>query len=125
MQLRQVKPAGPLAPRSCHRKFRKLMRKVGITFTLVTIGWVLFRTETIGDSFEYFKRMIFDFDIPSTNRRGLFFIMPLIIVDYFIREKERLDFKFFGNLELLILTLIIICVIWFYNESTGFIYFQF
>ena len=99
--------------------------QVGVTFLTVTIGWVFFRSETISDSLSYLYYMFFEFSIPDTNRRGGFYIIPLIIIDYFTRRKEKLDFKFPENLELLLLTLIIFCSIWFYNQSSEFIYFKF
>ena len=99
--------------------------QVGITFLFVTIGWVFFRSETVGDSFSYLYYMFFEFGIPDTNRRGVFYVIPLIIIDYLIRRKEKLDYKFSENLELLILTLIIFCIIGFYNQSSEFIYFKF
>jgi len=35
--------------------------QVGVTFTLVTIGWVFFRSESIVDSFIYLKKMVSQF----------------------------------------------------------------
>ncbi len=99
--------------------------QVGRTFLFVTIGWVFFRSETIGDSFNYLYYMFFEFDIPNENRRGVFYLILLIIIDYLIRRNEKLDFKFFENLELLLMTLIIFCIIWYYNQSSEFIYFRF
>ncbi len=96
-----------------------------ITFLFVTIGWVFFRSETIGDSFSYLYCMIFEFGLPNAYRRGFFYIILLILIDYFIRRNEKLDFKFYKNLELLLMTLIILCIFWYYNKSSEFIYFRF
>ena len=48
--MRQVKPAGLQAPRNCHGKFKKLMRKVEITFTLP-----IYNPKNQSSSFDYKK----------------------------------------------------------------------
>jgi D-alanyl-lipoteichoic acid acyltransferase DltB (MBOAT superfamily) len=99
--------------------------QVFTTFILVVIGWVFFRSETLTDSFYYLFQMFFSFSVPSDNLAGFLFVVPFLILEYFIRHKERLNFKISENLDLIISTLIIFCIILFYNKSSGFIYFQF
>ncbi|MFL2601048.1 MAG: MBOAT family O-acyltransferase [Flavobacteriaceae bacterium] len=99
--------------------------KVSITFSLVTVGWVFFRSETITDSFNYLKIMFFDFSPIFLYKKGMLYVVTLLIFDYLFREKERLDFSFFGNIEIILLSVIIFFVIWFHNQSSEFIYFQF
>ena len=99
--------------------------QVGITFVLVTIGWVFFRSETIGGSFNYLSKMFFEFSFPLKYKRGMLFVICLFLIDFFIRGKERLNFTISNNLELLISSLGILIVLFFYNQSSSFIYFQF
>jgi D-alanyl-lipoteichoic acid acyltransferase DltB (MBOAT superfamily) len=99
--------------------------QVGTTFILITIGWVFFRSETIGDSVVYLNKMIFEINFPTAKTKGILFLIPLILIEYIIRGNERLNIKVSQNLELLISIVLIITVIWFYNQSSGFIYFQF
>ena len=99
--------------------------QVLITFILVTIGWVFFRSETISDSFNYLNKMFFEFGHSILYKRVILFVVSLIIIDYLIRKEEKLDFKFFGNIELIFSAVIIFFIIWFYNQSSNFIYFQF
>ncbi len=105
-------------------KFKEFFQ-VFITFILVVIGWVFFRSETLTDSFSYLFQMFLSFSVPSENLAGFQFIVPFLILEYFIRRKERLNFKISENLDLILSTLIIFCIILFYNKSSGFIYFQF
>ena len=86
---------------------------------------MFFRSETVGDSFVYLNNMIFEINFPKANTKGILFLIPLILIDYIIRGNERLNFKASQNLELLVSIVLISTVIYFYNQSSGFIYFQF
>jgi alginate O-acetyltransferase complex protein AlgI len=98
------------------------------TFLLVTIGWVFFRSESIGDSFSYLSSM--DFNINSFTHLSpklVFYILTLILVEWTQRFDER---NLFFNFPKLILRIfVIICVflilINFKKESQQFIYFDF
>ncbi len=68
--------------------------QVAKTFCLVTIGWVFFRSETVGDAFSFLNQMIFEIDIPKSNRRILPYIALFILIDYFNRKNERNLFLF-------------------------------
>lgn len=103
----------------------KEMIEVFLTFIFVTIGWVIFRAETLSDSFKYLKIMFLDFQIPNSNLRGMYFITPLLFLDYLFRKKEKLDFKISVSLELLISLILIFIIIGSFNNSSSFIYFQF
>ena len=97
------------------------------TFLLVTIGWVFFRSETIGDSFKYLNQMIFDISIPKKYRSELISVFVFILIEYLIKKDERLNFKFLKNnlINYIIYAIIFLCIIAnFYNKS-DFIYFQF
>ena len=99
--------------------------QVGTTFILVTIGWVLFRSETIGDSFNYIINMTQNFQIPKLNyAKYLVFILVLLIADWNFKKDERLEkgeinIIFFGMVAVYLVSKIIMSV------NTEFIYFEF
>ena len=100
--------------------------QVGTTFLLVTIGWVFFRSETIGDSFEYLNHMFFEFDFSSKLILGLIYIIPFVFLEFQMRFNERLLFRFnlfYKNTSYIIITLLIL--FWFFASKSEFIYFQF
>ena len=103
----------------------KELFQVGTTFIFITVGWIFFRSETLEDSFLYLYKILFEFNISGFKINGMLYIIPFIILDYLIRKDERLNFKLDKYLELVISTIIIFIILWFYNESEGFIYFQF
>ena len=99
--------------------------QVGTTFILVTIGWVFFRSETIGDSFNYLINMTQNFQIPKLNfAKYLVFILVLLIADWYFRKDERLEkgeinIVFFGIVTVYLVSKIIM------SDNTEFIYFEF
>lgn len=99
--------------------------QVGTTFILVTIGWVFFRSETIGDSFNYIINMTQNFQIPKLNfAKYLVFIFVLLITDWNFRKDERLkkgeiNIIFFGIVAVYLVSKIIM------SANTEFIYFEF
>ena len=99
--------------------------QVGTTFILVTIGWVFFRSETIGDSFNYIINMTQNFQIPKLNfAKYLVFIFVLLITDWYFRKDERLEkgkinIIFFGIVAVYLVSKIIM------SANTEFIYFEF
>lgn len=95
------------------------------TYALVTIGWVFFRSKTISDSFNYLSLMLFEIDIPDKFINGLLYVILTVSIDYTVRKKERLNIKIHKYIDLILSATILILIIWFYNRSTGFIYFQF
>ena len=99
--------------------------QVGITFILVTIGWVFFRSETIVDSFNYLSKMFLEFGIPQNLRKGILFVMCLTLLDFIIKGNERMNFKKSHSLELLGSVILVLVILFFYNQSSSFIYFQF
>ena len=106
----------------------KELFQVGLTFLLVTIGWVFFRSETIFDSFDFLKQMVFQLDFPNRIRGGLLYIIPLVVVDYYLKKDER--FLKTSNIKILdyvIIQIFIGIIFWFLTRpnKADFIYFQF
>jgi alginate O-acetyltransferase complex protein AlgI len=102
--------------------------QVGVTFILVTIGWVFFRSETIGDSYLFLKQMVFQIDFPNRFRSGLLYIIPLVILDFYLKEDER-TLKTSKNkiVDFIIIQIFIGIIFWFLTRpnKVDFIYFQF
>ena len=104
--------------------------QVGITFTLVTIGWVFFRSESIVDSFAYLKKMVFQFyNFQHIKSTTILFGMGFLILEFIIKSDER-DILFSKRKEInyfLFLLLGVLTTLLFFkeNNNNGFIYFQF
>jgi len=101
--------------------------QVGTTFLLVAIGWVFFRSETIGDSFGYLNHMIFDFSIPTKYRSGVISVMVFVSIEYLIKKDERLNLSFFNNhvLNYVLYSIILLFIVANFYKNSEFIYFQF
>ena len=101
--------------------------QVGTTFLLVAIGWVFFRSETIGDSFGYLNHMIFDFSIPTKYRSGVISVMIFVSIEYLIKKDERLNLRLFNNhvLNYVLYSIILLFIVANFYKNSEFIYFQF
>ena len=98
------------------------------TFLLVTIGWVFFRSESIGDSFSYLASM--DYNINSFTHlspKVVLYILMLILVEWTQRFDERNLFVTFPKLifRIFVIICVFLILINFKKESQQFIYFDF
>ena len=99
--------------------------QVGTTFLLVTIGWVFFRSETIGDSFGYLSNMM-TYDLSFQKGKGLILVMLILFFDFLFRENERIIIKINNDkIRWLLYIIIITLIISYFNNNNSFIYFQF
>ena len=99
----------------------KELIQVITTFLLVTIGWVIFRSETLLDAFLFLKIMIIDINFELQLTSGLQYIIPLYILDYLIRNNLKLEFKY----DWLFITVLILFILEKFGNYSEFIYFQF
>ena len=101
--------------------------QVGTTFILVTIGWVFFRSETIGDSFNYLNQMFYHFFVEVDFYKYVILIFFFLVLEYMIRFNHRFEMKFKLSFDIIISSILIVMTILFYsrNQVTNFIYFQF
>ena len=98
--------------------------QVGITFLLVTIGWVIFRSETLWDSYEYLNKMIFEISIPYSYRSKLPLLLIFILIDWFYRLEERnLPDKSIFNL--IVDLFYFFMILKYFGNNSEFIYFKF
>ena len=72
--------------------------------------------------------MIFNFGINKDYMNGLFYLMPVILIDYYVRTSERnLIFSKNSLINNSIFMIISIVIFFFFlkENQVGFIYFQF
>lgn len=102
-----------------------------LTFILVVIAWVFFRSETIKEAFSYlshlFSNMHFSIQYLSIERyaiEALVLLLFFIIVEWISRNFEH---PFVGKFKVIFLAIIVLLIIILgvYSEHSDFIYFQF
>lgn len=118
---------GKIAPEKYFPSFKTIFL-IGKTFLLVSVGWVLFRAQTLMDAVHYLQGMwnIQNFTlVPKTDL--IFYILLLIVLDWNMRFNERKPFNIsFKPLRLIIYMLIITLIILNFGKNPQqFIYFDF
>jgi len=107
-----------------------------LTFSLVTIGWILFRADSMSSAVEYFRNILIPHDAAKTiwdihlNTTTTFiFIVVMLLTEWMQRARSHgLSFTWYqipGLLRYSIYAFLIFAIIWFGAESEQFIYFQF
>lgn len=101
--------------------------QVLITFLLVTVGWVFFRSETLNGAFIYLKKMFLEIQIPTTSRLHLIYVFLVLILDYSMRANPRKVLAYNSRVIRYLMYIIISIGVQFYfgYNETEFIYFQF
>ena len=106
----------------------KELLQMGVTFLLVMISWVFFRSESVNSAFIYLFKMILEIGIPSTNRSGVIFVFLLLTFDWSMRKNEKTPLNFSNvyirRFSYIILGYAIIAHFQFI-DLTQFLYFQF
>lgn len=105
------------------------------TFVLVTLGWIFFRSETLGDALVFFDRLLFGFSHgeyhnPSGYRMIDYYLLLVgfAIFEYLIRKDERNPIRFKNRyVRFLVYLALIVLMVLFYDDGVdrSFIYFQF
>lgn len=106
-----------------------------VVFVLATVGWVFFRSNTIGEAFGYLGGFFTHSFFPLCNKTLLLkcgvFSVILFLTEWLQRDKKHglqidhkgiFKHKFF---RYLLYYIILICILSFTGESQSFIYFQF
>ncbi len=108
----------------------KELGQIVLTFILAMIGWILFRSETIGQAWDFLYGMFNStlFAKPSIPFKTVFFVVIMLVVEWIQRKKEHgfvMDGVKSGVLRYAcyLAVLVVIFVFGVFNES--FIYFQF
>ncbi|MGM0622232.1 MAG: MBOAT family O-acyltransferase, partial [Bacteroidota bacterium] len=123
-----------------HIENRELLRnpqiilKIFLTFLLVTVAWIFFRAQTIGDAFQYIGQMIqtlFESPVKKFNisAQPVFFAVILMLILEWINRKEEhgLQIKNWPVVARWSVYVFIALFIFMYGkfEQTEFIYFAF
>ncbi len=101
-----------------------------LTFLLAVLGWIIFRSESIGQAFDYFKHL-FDkslFIMPSIPIKTTLFILVMLIVEWIQRKQQHglvLDGVKSHVLKYAIYVSIVAMIFVFGTFNEAFIYFQF
>jgi D-alanyl-lipoteichoic acid acyltransferase DltB (MBOAT superfamily) len=113
----------------------KELFQMGITFTLVVLGWVLFRAENMSHAWNYLSEIFSSslFSMPTTRGLSAFkatiFIPIFLIIEWLGRSNqyaiEKLGLTWKKPLRWSIYYCIVVAIIMFSGESQDFIYFQF
>ena len=110
----------------------KELGQILLTFFLVVLAWVFFRSESLTSAFEYITFMFTKFNFPLIYKNGLYSVGSLLFLDWIFRKDERLNFTILKtiNKNVLVVLEVAVLIIAVYlislNTSSGqFIYFQF
>lgn len=106
------------------------------TFFLVVLGWVIFRSETIGKSMDFMRGMLqlntlkapYDFFFSPDTRGKAFFVALMLVVEWFNRKKEHGLSMLSGcswYIRYPAYLMIIAFIVWYCGANQSFIYFQF
>lgn len=100
------------------------------TFSVVTIAWIFFRSESILDAVGYFKQIaINSYENPTNffeetpNLSIIYYVLFFLIIDWTFRKNERALNPYFKGFSILFINLIFFYLLAENKES--FIYFQF
>ena len=108
--------------------------KIPVVFFLTCIGWVIFRSETIGGAWQMIATIFTDPGIPARNRAVIPFVLFALVIDFLWAKDTRLEhFGFVRNEKVdqvvrwaaYSLMLWICASHWGFNAGKEFIYFQF
>ncbi len=103
-----------------------------LTFVLVTVGWIIFRSETIGDAWQYVCR-VFDDGLISApflyigTKKALLFCAVMLLSEWFSRNKEH-TLSFIQCppwIRYATCYLLVLAILEYSPSSQSFIYFQF
>lgn len=101
--------------------------KMFLTTFLSIITFAMFRSTSVENIGVYFKRLLFNFDIPVMHKVGILYVLFIIVLDYIFRKDERkvLIISKYRSVQYLFYLILLTLVIYSSDNSGDFIYFQF
>lgn len=107
--------------------------QMGVTFFLVMLGWVIFRSENLQMAMEYLFRMFtqIQFTMPEHGKRLIILIGILLLVEWLQRDRahvlqlERFRIFRFAPLRYALYYILLVALVNGAAEQATFIYFQF
>jgi alginate O-acetyltransferase complex protein AlgI len=97
------------------------------TFAFVTFAWVFFRAKDMKDAVGYLKGMFTNYKHPSAGllyTNVFYYIIPLILVDWWLRRDER-NLRVPKTGKGIVYLVLALLVVFYFGKKTNFIYFQF
>lgn len=58
-------------------------------FSITCASYIFFRSESLTSAFDFFYCIISEFSFPQTNRGGMIFVIPFLLIEYIIKNDER------------------------------------
>ena len=101
---------------------------MSITFFIVTISWIFFRSQNIGESFSYLSKMLSEFSLHITYKGGLATVIIFTSLEFIFRKNERkiINFKNLYLRWFFYFALSFLCFSHFrFFDEINFLYFQF
>jgi len=104
------------------------------TFLYFSISLCFFRSQTLGDAFDYLIKMVTTFNIPEYFRKDIILLIILLIIEHIFSKNERnpIAFNYFDDkkynkvINYLVYYVLFVAVVSSFNiNKTEFIYFQF
>lgn len=104
--------------------------QLSITFFLTIIAWIFFRATTVTEAIQYIGSMFNTslFQFPQADIKPFLYILILIIIEWFQREKQHglvLDHVKLAPMRWAIYAFVFCLILFFGAKSESFIYFQF
>lgn len=98
-----------------------------LTFILVMLAWVFFRSPSISFAFEYLFDLVTKFTLPQYPLKGLYYVGILLFFDVCFSKEPQKIFKGIPVFRRQLVLLIFIAFIWVHFSASpqNFIYFQF
>jgi len=97
-----------------------------VTFILVMIAWVFFRSDSVIDALKYLYIVAGSFAIPTSYRLGIIYIVPIVFLDWLWRFDERKPLKINNRyLRWALYYILLLLIFGHINSEQEFIYFQF
>jgi D-alanyl-lipoteichoic acid acyltransferase DltB (MBOAT superfamily) len=104
----------------------KELLQMGLTFVLVTIGWIFFRSNTISDAVGYLSLLPKNLLTIPRYTDGLVIVAIFLAMDWLARKDERNPHAFVANsVYIIAMTVVLLIFGKGLNENIEFIYFQF
>ena len=103
-----------------------------ITFVLVVFGWIIFRAETIGQAWEYFRKMLNKGLFIAPDAKGytglVLCVILMLVIEWLQRDKQfGLDLSFIKKkyVRWSVYFVLLFVIFAFGGHAVNFIYFQF
>jgi alginate O-acetyltransferase complex protein AlgI len=100
--------------------------QIVLTFTLVTVGWIIFRSATISAAWEYLSSIPHGLLTMPDDLDGVGLIALFVVMDWTTRKDERNPHSFIPSIVYIVtMTTVLLVFGKGLNENIEFIYFQF